>query len=208
MSCINKAESGCEIKYNKRDALAEIYQEFCFRFGNMEIVTGDGNPDSGIVLIGEAPGKEEVKQKKPFVGSAGKILKEFLDQSGITRDDIFITNAVKYRLSKINEKTTRVVNRPAKKEDLQNCRQYLIRELLVLSPKIIVTLGNVPMNVLTDKAVKIGDVHGKVMEVELEEKIFHLYPMYHPASLIYNRSLYETYLEDLSNLGMLIKELG
>ena len=194
-------------KCDKKIALLNIYEEFCDCFGHMEIVLGDGNCDSDIVLIGEAPGKDEVKQQKPFVGSAGKILQDFLDRSGITRQDIYITNVVKYRLCRINEKTNKKVNRPAKKEDLENCRPYLMRELLVLSPKIIVPLGNVPLNALVNTTVKIGDVHGKTINGEIEGKGFQIFPLYHPASLIYNRSLTDTYQEDLNGLEKLIKEL-
>ena len=190
---------------DKKTALLKIYQEFCNCFGHMEIVLGDGNQDSDIVLIGEAPGKDEVKQGKPFVGSAGKIPQDFLDRSGITREDIYITNVMKYRLCRINEKTNNKVNRPTRKEDLENCRPYLIRELFVLSPKLIVPLGNVPLNALTDTGMKIGDVHGRVMDVEIEGKHFQVYPLYHPASLIYNRSLTETYHEDLEGLEKIIK---
>lgn len=188
-------------------ALNRIYQEFCDSFGHMEIVLGDGNPDSDIVLVGEAPGKDEVKQGKPFVGSAGKILQDFLTGSGITRNEIYITNVVKYRLCKINEKTNKKVNRPAKKEDLENCRSYLIRELLVLSPKLIVPLGNVPLHALTGGEMKIGDVHGKVLNIDLDGELFQIYPLYHPASLIYNRSLIETYQEDLKGLEKIIEAL-
>ncbi len=194
------------VNLNIEDELTEIYSEFCFEFKDTDIVVGDGNPYSGIVLIGEAPGKDEVKLKKPFVGSAGKILKEFIEELGITRNDIYITNAIKYRLCRINEKTSRTVNRPAKKEDINNCRHYLIRELAVLNPKIIVTLGNVPINVLTNKSVKIGDIHGNILPVKINESNYKVYPMYHPASLIYNRSLYDTYKADISRLGQIIRD--
>jgi uracil-DNA glycosylase family 4 len=206
MSLRNK-DTNMEANDKKRNLLLEIYQEFGSRFCDMEIVYGDGNPDSGIVFIGEAPGKDEVKLKKPFVGSAGKILRDFLERAGFTRQDIYITNAVKYRLFRINEKTGNKINRPAKKEDLENCRPYLIRELLVLSPKIIATLGNVPLQTLMGTEAKIGEVHGKKTDIKIEGKEFLLYPLYHPASLIYNRSLEDVYRQDLSGLENLIKQL-
>jgi DNA polymerase len=153
-----------------------------------------------IMLIGEAPGKDEVIQNKPFVGLAGGKLKQFMDSLGLNRDDLFVTNVIKYRLYSINDKTGRMRNRPAKKQEIILSQPYLIEEIDTIKPRIILTLGNVPLYALTnDSDITIGKVHGKEMKFS-DTRIKHtcmLIPMYHPASLIYNKSLESVFEEDL-----------
>ena len=158
-------------------------------------VTGDGDANASILLIGEAPGEQETLLGKPFVGKAGKNLDEFLEITGLRRPELFITNVVKFRPVKISDKG-RASNRPPTKEEIFLFRPYLMEEISVLSPKIIVTLGNVPLHAVTNDKAPIGSVHGQMLDCEAGR----VFPLYHPASVIYNRSLKETYLSDLQTL--------
>ncbi|AUS96400.1 uracil-DNA glycosylase [Clostridium thermosuccinogenes] len=190
----------------KRELLNELYGRYINEFGDKEIVLGDGNIDSEIVLVGEAPGKDEVKLSKPFVGAAGKNLSQFMDILGIKREDIYITNVIKHRLSKINPNTGRIINRAATKADIDAVKDYLLQEIRIIDPVYVVTLGNVPLKAATgDYGISIGTVHGQTLEVEVLDKVYKFFPLYHPASIIYNRSLKEIYLDDLKKLSQLIK---
>jgi uracil-DNA glycosylase len=161
------------------------------------IVFGDGNPNAKVVLIGEAPGKKEEETGRAFVGSAGKNLDEFLKILELEREDIYITNVVKVRPYKLNKETQRTTNRTPNKKEIDISIRTLISQLEIIMPKIVVTLGNVPLKaVLGDDNAKIGDYHG--LKIQLEK--FDLFPLYHPASIIYNRSLYQTYIEDVVKL--------
>jgi len=190
---------------SKAERLSILYNRYRKQFEGKEIVVGDGNPDSSLLLIGEAPGKDEVAQEKPFVGMAGKNLTQFLEILGFNRDEIYITNAIKHRLSKINPDTGRISNRPATKEEIEQNREYLIKEIDIIEPKYIVTLGNVPLrSVLGDHKVSIGQFHGRLNKVVILDKEYELYPLYHPASIIYNVALKEVYIEDIGNLRRII----
>ncbi len=192
---------------SKSENLNILYDMYRKQF-NEEIVLGEGNVDTRLLLIGEAPGREEVSQSKPFVGAAGKNLNEFLDLLGVERESIYITNAIKYRLSKINPKTGRVANRPAVKEDIEQNRDFLLKEIEIINPYIIVTLGNVPLKAVTgDKNINIGPVHGSFMHIRVLDHNYKLFPLYHPASIIYNRSLKDTYISDIKKLGDFINKL-
>ena len=165
------------------------------------LVFGDGNPDSKIVLIGEAPGKTEVELGKPFVGQAGKNLEEFISILGIEREELYITNVVKFRPIKLNPDTGRESNRPPSKAEIRICTSYIEEELSIIKPALVVSLGNVALRcILKDDKVTIGLLHGTAINVKFAGGEFVLFPLYHPASIIYNRSLREVYLQDLHRL--------
>lgn len=167
-----------------------------------KIVYGEGNIDAKIMLIGEAPGAKEVELGKPFVGQAGKNLEEFLSILQIDREDIYITNVVKIRPYRINEKTGKKVNRPPNKKEIGIFRELLNEEIDIISPSLIVTLGNVALRAVAESdSLSIGDHHGKLMKHD-NRKIF---PLYHPAAIIYNQSLRGAYLQDLDKLKDIIK---
>ncbi|HHW49644.1 MAG TPA: uracil-DNA glycosylase [Clostridiaceae bacterium] len=207
----------------KEEKLNQLYEEYKKKFDGKEIVLGDGNINSRVLLVGEAPGKDEVRLSKPFVGAAGKNLSEFLEILNIGRESIYITNAIKYRLSKINPQTGRTVNRPATREEIKLNREYLLREICIIRPEYVVTLGNVPLkSILSDSNISIGDVHGKLMTVSIQTvtpskeecKIDNqkgtplevsLFPLYHPASVIYNQSLKDIYYEDIQKLKKILE---
>ncbi len=164
-------------------------------------VFGEGSENADIILVGEAPGANEVEQKRPFVGKAGKNLDHFLDVLEMKREEIYITNVVKKRPYKINEKTKRKSNRPPTKEEVKTYLPILEEEINIIKPKIIVTLGNFALKAITkDPKITIGQVHGQIIN---EEK-YKIYPLYHPASIIYNRQLKDVYENDLKHLKEII----
>ena len=165
------------------------------------LVYGDGLSDTKIVLIGEAPGKNEVEQGKPFVGQAGKNLQEFMGILGLERKDIYITNVVKFRPYRINDGSGRASNRPPTKEEIKVSKPFVKNEIEILEPNLIVSLGNVPLKCLTDDdSATIGEYHGKPIKINFTEKPIILFPLYHPASIIYRAELKSVYLEDLHKL--------
>ncbi len=166
-------------------------------FPERKFIPGEGSLKTRLVLIGEAPGGEEEKQGKPFVGKAGQNLSEFLNILGLERKNIYITNVVKLRPTKINPKTGRASNRPPNRAEVDFFTPYLLKELEIISPEYVVTLGNFALKAVTgDKKAVIGELHGK----ELQREGYILFPLYHPASVIYNRGLKETYIRDVEKL--------
>ena len=171
--------------------IAELYE------GEKKIlVHGEGEPGARLMLVGEAPGEQETLLGRPFVGKAGKNLDEFLCLAGMERSELYVTNAVKLRPTKISA-AGRTVNRPPTREEVSLFLPWLRREIELVAPEVIVTLGNVPLRALTNPRTTIGDVHGAFQEADG----LHLYPMYHPASLIYNPALRTVYAEDIRRLS-------
>ena len=161
------------------------------------LVFGDGSLRPQIMLIGEAPGGEEEKQGRPFVGKAGKNLTEFLTAIALQRKDLYISNVVKFRPTKESPKTGKPINRPPSKEEIAFFLPFLQEEIRLVNPKWIVTLGNVPLKAVTGENISIGDCHGTPRPLAENRRLF---PLYHPAAVIYNRSLKETYHADLQKL--------
>ncbi len=159
------------------------------------LVFGEGAKNARIMLVGEAPGAQEALLGRPFVGKAGKNLDEFLELSGFKREELYITNVVKFRPTKTSA-AGRTINRTPTREEVQLFLPWLKREIAYIKPECVVTLGNTALSALHGKSV-IGVVHGQFLEAEGRL----LYPIYHPASLIYNRSLVDTYREDLERLA-------
>jgi len=166
------------------------------------IVFSGGNPEASIMLVGEAPGAKEIELGHPFVGQAGKNLDEFLDTLNLIKEDIYITNVVKIRPYKKNHTTGRKSNRPPKKQEIERYSGYLFEEINIIKPKLIITLGNVPLRVLLgEKNAAIGAFHGEA----IEQETYHIFPLYHPASIIYNQALKNTYMKDLYQLKKYMK---
>ncbi len=184
-----------------QEQLSDLYREYACEFAGNEFVFGCGSLEPKLLLVGEAPGREEVKCSRPFSGAAGKYLDELLQLAGIDRDKIYITNAIKYRLSKMNPKTGRLSNRPATRYEIISSRRFLLREIDLIRPLCVVTLGNVPLKAVTgDFTENIGDRHGMLSTVKSGGHEFLLFPLYHPASVIYNRSLKQTCEADILKL--------
>lgn len=194
----------------KHELLEQLYKEFSKEFANRETVFGSGDPDAAVVFVGEAPGAAEVRRQMAFVGPAGKNLNDFLAFAGIARSEVYITNAIKYRLSKVNPATGRTVNRPATLHDISVNRPYIQRELEVIAPSCVVTLGNVPYFTIANEEHPgmIGDMHGRPVEISVISRVITIFPLYHPASVIYNRKLKEIYEEDLMKLKEYLVKTG
>lgn len=191
---------------SKSERLKEFYMRYMTKYSDEEFVSGYGNIDSRILLVGEAPGREEVKFGIPFVGSAGKNLETFLKKLELAKEDIYTTNAIKYRLSKISKKTGGKINRPAIVREIEAAVRTLQEEVDIIRPSFIITLGNVPLKTLTyDFFRPIGEVHGEYLTINILGRSYSLIPLYHPASLIYNRSLVTVYDDDVNRLKKYIE---
>ncbi len=168
----------------------------------LNLVMGDGNPNADIVFIGEAPGKNEDEQGLPFVGAAGKFLNEMLAAAGLDRSDVYITNIVKYRPPN---------NRDPLPEEKQAFWPYLARQLEIIDPKAIVTLGRHSMEFFLPDA-RISQIHGhavrkKVKYHDGKEHEWLIVPLYHPAAALYNGGLRQTLIDDFLKVPEFIKGL-
>lgn len=196
----------------KRQKLADINSFYQGKlneyFGEtVPLVFGDGDVDSRIVLVGEAPGKTEVEQGKPFVGQAGKNLEEFINILGIAREDLYITNVVKFRPFRVSPDTGRESNRTPNKDEIRISTDFIERELSAIQPELVVSLGNIALRcILKDEKTTIGVMHGNPIYVKFAGTEFILFPLYHPASIIYNRGLRDVYLQDLHKLRSYLKK--
>lgn len=161
------------------------------------LVMGDGNPNAEIVFIGEAPGKNEDLQGLPFVGAAGKFLNEMLEGAGIKRSDVYITNIVKYRPPN---------NRDPLPDEKKAFWPYLVQQLQVINPVIIVTLGRHSMEYFLPEQ-KISQVHGQPKRVVFGDKKVVIVPLFHPAAALYNGAMRQTLIEDFNMLPKIIDAL-
>ncbi len=158
------------------------------------LVMGDGNIDADIVLIGEAPGKNEDLSGLPFIGAAGKFLNEMLASANMQRTDVFITNIVKYRPPNNRDPL------PAEKAAFW---PYLVRQLDVIRPQIVVTLGRHSMEYFLP-GVKISEVHGQPKTIKFGDTKLVIVPLYHPAAALYNGGMRATLIEDFIKLPKII----
>lgn len=178
----------------KNDMLALMKQ--VYPGDDRVLVFGEGPRGARLMLIGEAPGQQEALMGRPFVGKAGKNLDAYIEATGLRREDMYISNTVKFRPTKVSP-AGRIVNRPPTQEEISMFLPFLKREIELVSPGVIVTLGNVPLKALLGAQAVIGDMHGR--PVSFGERT--LFPMYHPASLIYNPSLKPVYAADMAELA-------
>ncbi|MBM4248994.1 MAG: uracil-DNA glycosylase [Euryarchaeota archaeon] len=151
-------------------------------------VPGEGSARSGIVFVGEAPGAKEDARGRPFVGSAGKLLARLLKKNGLAREEVFITNTVKCRPPG---------NRPPKSSEMEACRPFLAKQLGLLRPKLVCTLGNSPLHALVDRKLNITREHGRPREAGG----FWFLPLYHPAAILYRRRLMADLERDFEMIG-------
>lgn len=159
-------------------------------------VYGIGNPTARVVFIGEAPGKKEDETGIPFVGAAGKFLDEMLSSIHMKRDDIYITNIVKYRPPN---------NRDPEPEEKDACREWLHAELSAINPELIVFLGRHAMNDFFPTE-KIGEVHGKLLIQTFPDiTTTHFLPLYHPAAALYNGGLRDQLIEDFKQITTVLE---
>lgn len=184
------------------DALAReiIDKNICpeLRQQATQLVMGEGNPDAAIVFIGEAPGKNEDLQGKPFVGAAGKFLNEMLAQAGMDRSDVYITNIVKYRPPN---------NRDPLPEEKKAFLPYLLKQLQIIQPKVVITLGRHSMEYFLP-GMKIGEIHGQPKRVAFGDRKLVIMPLFHPAAALYNSGLRQTLIDDFLKVPEVIKQLS
>ena len=166
------------------------------------VVFGDGARNAEVMFIGEGPGEQEDQTGKPFVGKAGKLLDAFIAGTGLTRGEMYVTNTVKFRPSRIS-KAGRVVNRTPTQEEIAAFLPFLKKEIAQVNPACVVTLGNVPLRALLGEKETIGQAHGQMRRQE--DRLY--FPMYHPASMIYNPGLKAIFAQDMEKLGQLIKNI-
>ncbi len=164
-------------------------------------VFGEGPVGAAAMLVGEAPGAEETELGRPFVGRAGRVLNAFLEGAGLERGELYVTNAVKYRPYRLNERTGRKSNRTPGSREIALGRPLLLREVELLQPRVIVTLGNTPLRALGE-AETVGALHGQ----RLSRLGRLLFPLYHPASILYNPALRQAYERDMLALRALLEE--
>lgn len=160
-----------------------------------QLVIGDGSLDAEIVFIGEAPGKREDEMGLPFVGAAGRFLDTMLEAAGMDRGDVYITNIVKYRPPN---------NRDPLPEEKEAFWPYLLRQLEIIDPKVVVTLGRHSMEYFLPDA-KISQVHGhafkkKVFYLDKTEHEWLIVPLYHPAAALYNGGMRQVLIDDFLNM--------
>lgn len=185
-------------KREQLDELNKYWQENCkckLKDTAIQAVFGDGDAESEIIFVGEAPGKNEDIQGIPFVGAAGKFLNEMLVEIGRKREDIYITNIVKYRPPN---------NRDPKPEEKKACNEWLINELKIISPKLIIFLGRHSMLRFFPKE-KIGAIHGKLQILDTPEFGKQAFlPLYHPAAALYDGRMKETLVKDFKKIPKIL----
>lgn len=161
------------------------------------LVMGDGNANADIVFIGEAPGKNEDLQGLPFVGAAGKFLNEMLESIGLNRSDVYITNIVKYRPPN---------NRDPLPEEKKAFWPYLVRQLKVIQPKVVVTLGRHSMEYFLPEQ-KISIIHGQPKRITFGDQKLVIMPLFHPAAALYNGAMRQTLIDDFANIPVVVEKL-
>ena len=156
------------------------------------LVPGEGNPDAEVVFVGEAPGAREDAAGRPFVGSAGRLLDELLAEAGMERGDVFITNVVKARPPK---------NRDPRPDEVRHHLPWLIAQLDVIAPKVVVPLGRHAMGRFVD-GVTITEAHGRAFERDGRTIV----PWFHPAAALHNQGLRATLHEDARALAETLRD--
>ncbi len=161
------------------------------------LVMGSGNIDAKIVFIGEAPGKKEDEQGLPFIGAAGKFLDKMLAEANMNRDDVFITNIVKYRPPN---------NRDPSPDEKAAFLPYLLKQLQIINPKVVITLGRHSMEYFLPGS-KIGQVHGEPKQIQLDDHKLTIIPLFHPAAALYNGGLRQTLIDDFLRVPDIISKI-
>jgi DNA polymerase len=163
--------------------------------GRTRVVFGVGDPEADLMFVGEAPGFHEDKQGFPFVGQAGKLLDKLLAGIGLLRNDVYIANTVKCRPPG---------NRDPQPDEKQACEPHLFRQIELIRPKVIATLGNHATKQLSGKETGITRVHGQPQRLNVGALAVILYPLYHPAAALYTPAMFEVLEEDFARLPELV----
>jgi DNA polymerase len=164
--------------------------------GRTQVVFGSGSPDADLMFVGEAPGFHEDQQGVPFVGQAGKLLDKLLAGIELTRADVWVANVLKCRPPG---------NRDPLPEEIASCEPHLFRQIELIEPKLVATLGNFATKLLSGKPAGITKVHGYEQEVTLGARTVLLYPIYHPAAALYTPSMLKVLEEDFARIPALLE---
>ncbi len=186
----------------RREALKEVFTQArgCTRCSELAatrktVVFGAGNADADLMFVGEAPGASEDEQGIPFVGRAGKLLEQLLEEIGLARSEVFIANVLKCRPPG---------NRDPLPVEIDNCQDYLHRQVELIQPNVICTLGNFSTKLLRGDPTGITRLHGQPEVLTLGRRSVRLYPIYHPAAALYTPRMLETLREDFTRLPELL----
>ena len=163
--------------------------------GRTQVVFGSGDPAADLMFVGEAPGFHEDQQGLPFVGQAGKLLDKLLAGIGLERSDVYVVNTLKCRPPG---------NRDPMPDEKQACEPFLFRQIELIKPKVIATLGNHATKQLTGKETGITRVHGREQELTVGSMQVLLYPLYHPAAALYTPAMLKVLEEDFARLPELL----
>ncbi len=163
--------------------------------GRTQVVFGAGNPHADLMFVGEAPGFHEDKNGVPFVGQAGKLLDGLLAGVGLERDDVYIANVLKCRPPG---------NRDPQADEIESCEPHLFRQIELIEPKVIATLGNFATKLLSGRPLGITRVHGQEQELTIAGRNVVLYPLYHPAAALYTRAMLKVLEADFARLPAIL----
>ena len=163
--------------------------------GRTQVVFGAGNPHAELMFVGEAPGFHEDKQGLPFVGQAGKLLEKLLAGVGMQRTDVYIANVLKCRPPG---------NRDPQPDEIEACESHLFRQIELIEPTIVATLGNFATKLLSGRPLGITRVHGQEQETTLGGRTVTLYPLYHPAAALYTPAMLKVLESDFARIPELL----
>jgi DNA polymerase len=188
--------------FERREALKEVLAQArgCVRCPELAatrrtVVFGSGNADAELMFVGEAPGASEDEQGIPFVGRAGKLLDQLLGEIGLARTDVFVCNTLKCRPPG---------NRDPLPVEIERCQEYLLRQVELIEPTVICTLGNFSTKLLRGEPTGITRLHGKPEVLTLGSRSVRLYPIYHPAAALYTPRMLGTLREDFARIPELL----
>ena len=189
-------------KEERRAELTRVYRqaracERCPQLASMrtQVVFGAGNADADLMFVGEAPGAREDEQGLPFVGAAGRLLDELLGEVGLARGDVFIANVLRCRPPG---------NRDPLPAEIENCSEYLFKQVELIEPRVICTLGNFATKLLRGEPTGITRLHGQAEIRVVGTRAVRMYPLFHPAAALYTRSLLDTLRADFARLPGLL----
>ena len=163
--------------------------------GRTQVVFGTGSPNAPIMFVGEAPGFHEDRQGVPFVGAAGKLLTELLESVGLSRLEIYIANVIKCRPPQ---------NRNPQADEVETCKPFLLKQIELIKPKLVCSLGNFATQTLLGRKIGITRVRGQVFQLEN----FILFPLLHPAAALHQGNLKASLLEDFQKLKKILDGLS
>jgi DNA polymerase len=167
--------------------------------GRTQVVFGSGSPDADLMFVGEAPGFHEDQQGVPFVGQAGKLLDTLLGGIGLTRADVFVANVLKCRPPG---------NRDPLPDEIAACEPHLFRQIELIEPALVATLGNFATKLLSGRPGGITRVHGHEQEVTLGARTVLLYPLFHPAAALYTPRMLSVLEEDFARIPDLLRRVS